>query len=64
MSDEPSTEQLQAEQSRRQRIERELARSAEEDNEQMAHARRAEKASYLREKLDERERSERDVRDD
>jgi hypothetical protein len=59
--DEPSTEQLQSAQLRRELSEREQAREASDDTEQLAHARRAEKASYLLEKLEERERSEQET---
>jgi hypothetical protein len=46
-------------QSRRLEEERRLARSADSEDEARAHERRAEKASYLRAKLDEREQSDR-----
>ena len=58
MPDEPSTEQLRAQQLRREREERDQAVTSADDTEARQHARRAEKASYLRAKLEERERSE------
>jgi hypothetical protein len=51
--DEPTTEELKAVQVDRERTERELAKDAEEDADERAHARRADKASYLADKLDE-----------
>ena len=54
----PKTEELRLEQTARERAEREQATEAHEPAEERAHARRAERAAYLREKLDERARSE------
>ncbi|HEY0345415.1 MAG TPA: hypothetical protein VGC59_12235 [Solirubrobacteraceae bacterium] len=51
--DDPSTETLRLEQLQRERDERERAAQAATEAEQRAAARRAEKAAYLREKLDE-----------
>jgi hypothetical protein len=51
--DDPSTETLRLEQLQRERDERERAAQAPTEAEQRAAARRAEKAAYLREKLDE-----------
>jgi hypothetical protein len=51
--DDPSTETLRLEQLRRERAERERAAQAVTEAEERAAARRAEKAAYLREKLDE-----------
>jgi hypothetical protein len=51
--DDPSTETLRLEQLQRERAERERAAQAATDAEERAAARRAEKAAYLREKLDE-----------
>lgn len=59
--DEPSTERLRVEQVMRERSEREQAQAAPEDDPATEqHTRRADKAAYLREKLEEREASERD----
>jgi hypothetical protein len=54
----PKTEELQIEQRERERSEREWADHASEQAEECAHERRAERAAYLREKLDERAKSE------
>jgi hypothetical protein len=54
----PKTEELQLETEERERIEREHADKASEPAEERAHKRRADRAAYLREKLDERARSE------
>jgi hypothetical protein len=51
--DDPTTEELKAVQVDRERTERELEKEAAEEAERRAHARRADKASYLAEKLDE-----------
>ena len=51
--DDPSTETLRREQLRREQSERERAQQATTEPEERAAARRAEKAAYLREKLDE-----------
>jgi hypothetical protein len=59
--EEPTTEQLEAVQSERARRERGAADDSPDPDETAQHERRADKASYLREKLAERERSERDA---
>jgi hypothetical protein len=51
--DDPSTETLRLEQLRREQAERTRAQQATTEPEERAAARRAEKAAYLREKLDE-----------
>ena len=51
--DDPSTETLRREQLRREQAERERAEQATTEAEERAAGRRAEKAAYLREKLDE-----------
>ena len=51
---------LRGQQQERERSESELARTSEDAEETAQHRRRADKAAYLREKLEERERSERD----
>lgn len=54
----PKTEELSTEQVRREMIERERARHAEQDEEEQTASRRADKAAYLKEKLGERAASE------
>jgi hypothetical protein len=54
----PETEELTTDQVQREAIERERARHAEQKAEEDAATRRADKAAYLREKLDERAESE------
>ncbi len=54
----PKTEEMRLDQIRREREEREHARDAAEPAEEKSHSRRAQRAAYLREKLDERARSE------
>ena len=51
--DEPTTETLQIQQSAREDAERQRAAEADTPAEERAARRRAEKAAYLREKLDE-----------
>jgi hypothetical protein len=60
MSEEPETRELKQAQTRREAQEQELARRAPDEQETAQHERRAEKARYLREKLDERAESERE----
>ena len=55
--DEDETERLRQIQADRARIEEELAKRSEDEEEQRIHERRSEKADYLREKLDEQQRS-------
>ncbi len=57
----PETEELQLEQLQRERAEREQAKDADLPREERTHERRAERAAYLRDKLDERARSEDEV---
>jgi hypothetical protein len=54
----PKTEELRLEQVARERSEREQAGEASEPAEERAHRRRAERAAYLKAKLDERAKSE------
>ena len=54
----PETEELRIEQVRLERSERAQAGEAEESAEERQHERRAERAAYLKEKLDERAESE------
>jgi hypothetical protein len=61
MAEEPDTEQLQAEQLARELEEQKSAEAAPVEEETAQHERRAEKAHYLREKLEERAQSEREA---
>ncbi len=54
----PKTEEMRLEQLQRERTEREQAGDASEPAEERAHERRADRAAYLKRKLDERARSE------
>ncbi len=58
------TDELRVEQLQRQREERERAREADQPAEERAHERRAERADYLKRKLDERAESEERVDED
>lgn len=57
MPDQSETERLRIAQERRARQEREDAEQATEDEERLAHTRRAAKAAYLRDKLEEQAKS-------
>jgi hypothetical protein len=57
VSDE-ETEALRTEQERRAALEEQLAEESDQSTEEAAHRRRADKARYLEEKLEERARSE------
>ena len=57
MGDEPTTQELRIEQIRREQDEREHAEEAREPAEVRAAQRRADKAAYLREKLEEQEQA-------
>ena len=59
MPEEPTTEELRLSQLRRESAERRGAERAETEDAAEQHERRADKAAYLREKLGEREESER-----
>lgn len=63
MPDDQDTGALKAQQIENLKQSRKLADEARDDEELAQHTRRADKADYLREKLEERERSERDVQD-
>jgi hypothetical protein len=52
-SDEPTTQELRAIQSRRVSEEAERAASSSDPEDERAHERRAERAAYLRDRLDE-----------
>jgi hypothetical protein len=58
MAPEPETSEMQIEQKRKEESHRDAAEDATEAPEARAEERRADKAAYLREKLDERARSE------
>lgn len=57
--DHPTTEELRAVQAEREEAERERADEAADPREERTHSRRADRAAYLREKLDEQAESER-----
>ena len=59
--DEADPGELRKTQGKRETAERKLAETADDPAEERQHARRADKASYLEEKLAERERSEREA---
>jgi hypothetical protein len=54
----PKTEEMQLEQLRKEHEERERAAETDDATEEHTHERRADRAAYLRDKLDERARSE------
>ena len=56
----PSTEELRLDQAKRETDERERAQRSQDETETHTHERRADKAAYLRERLAEREESERE----
>ena len=60
----PKTEELRIEQLRRERDEHQRAEESDERAEEHAHERRAERAAYLKEKLDARAKSEERVDDE
>ena len=59
MDEDPTTEELRLEQTEREEVERLRAEEAPSEDATDQHERRAEKAEYLREKLEERAESER-----
>jgi len=61
MEDEPTTRELRIDQLQQERAERERLKDALNQDEADTHARRADKAGYLREKLEEREQAEREA---
>jgi hypothetical protein len=61
VSEDPETRELRRAQARRECEERELAHAAVDEEEESQHARRADKAEYLRQKLEERAESEREA---
>jgi hypothetical protein len=58
MDDETSAGELKHQQERKEQVEREEAADAIDEAEAATHRRRADKASYLQEKLADRERAE------
>jgi hypothetical protein len=63
-TDDPPTEELRLRQRSHEEAEREQLADAENEADADRHRRRAEKAGYLRHKLEQRERSEREAQDD
>ncbi len=63
MSEDSEAEQLKEAQQEREEAEAEQAASAVTDDEAAQHRRRAEKAAYLREKLEQRAETEREGQD-
>ncbi|HUB05249.1 MAG TPA: hypothetical protein VMA76_09260 [Solirubrobacteraceae bacterium] len=61
MAEEHKTEELKIVQAGREAAERDAAESAVDEDEVAQHERRADKARYLREKLEQREESERQL---
>ena len=59
MTEDPTTRELRLSQFRREETESDQAREADSEEAVEAHGRRAEKAAYLREKLEERADAER-----
>jgi hypothetical protein len=62
--DDPSVEDLRRRQRRQEEVEREQIAGADTGADADRHRRRAEKAHYLRRKLEERQRAERDGEDE
>ncbi len=54
----PKTEEMRLDQVQRERSEREQAKDSSDPAEERTHRRRADRAAYLKEKLDERAKSE------
>jgi hypothetical protein len=61
MDEDPTTQELRIEQLQRERAEREAAADGVTPDDTEQHERRAERASYLREKLEERAQAEREA---
>jgi hypothetical protein len=61
VDEEPTTQELRLEQTRREAAEREEAKESPSEDEAEQHARRADKADYLKRKLEERAESEREA---
>jgi hypothetical protein len=62
--DEPTTQELKQEQAQREREEQRQLAESERTDEAKLHERRRDKAAYLRDKLAERERAEREAEED
>ncbi len=62
--EDPTTQELRIEQLQRERAEREAATEGATPDDTEQHERRAEKAGYLREKLEERAEAEREAAGD
>jgi hypothetical protein len=60
----PKTEELRIEQVQREMAERDQAHDASEEAEEHTHERRAERAAYLKKKLEERAKSEEELESD
>ena len=60
MEEDPTTQELRLDQLRREEEERQEAKEAPAEPEAEQHGRRAEKAAYLKEKLEERAEAERE----
>lgn len=60
MEEDPTTQELRLEQTRREALEREEAEESPSEDEAEQHARRADKADYLKKKLEERAEAERE----
>ena len=60
IDEDPTTEELRIEQAEREQAERESEAEAPTEEDTETHRRRADKAAYLREKLEERAESERE----
>ena len=63
MDDDPTVDELRQRQLARERAAREELAEAETDEEAQTSARRADKARYLREKLEQQEQADRDAAD-
>jgi hypothetical protein len=61
VEEDPTTRELRAQQLRRERTEREEAEEADSEEGTDKHERRADKAEYLKEKLEERADAEREA---
>jgi hypothetical protein len=59
LDDDPTTEELRAVQAHREEAERDRAAVADDESEERTHERRAERAAYLKDKLDEQAEADR-----
>ncbi len=64
MPEDPTTQELRLSQLRREQAEREMAERLPEEDGSDKHERRADRAAYLREKLEERAESERELEEE